>query len=256
MFASRYQLSERLSEFAELVPDADELRVPPFSPAESRRYVERYRGITKREIVDRLVELGDGMPFRLELLADYVDEHRDVDPADLATPAADVGVRYVMTRILDRLAPDLRELVRYGAVPRVLERSFVRDVLEPLLGAEHRSVDELWTELKRYAGTASWVTLEPGDVDAVRFHESVREALLGLLTEEPAVQLQASEWFEARAGRRPSQADHWLCEAVYHRFRYEGPAAAGYWSEQIARARRDLRPGRRRALAAEVLRGD
>ena len=251
VMASRYELSERVGEFAAMFPTATELQVPALTEVESQRYLEHHRAIDRADVVERLVELAGGMPFKLELLADYVEEHRGVDPAELEEPAAEIGVTYVMQRILRGLEPpDLRELVTRGAVPRVLERSFARGVLG--------MPDALWPELKRYAGTASWVTLEPGDVDAVRLHESVQESLRAMLADgdERRVQKEASEWYERRAVEHPKFRDRWLCEAVYHRFQYEGPDAHAYWDRLIAQARIEQRPALRRELAAEVLRED
>ena len=91
VLAWRYPLSERVREFAELFPGAAELRSRRSAPTEARRYLKRYRGIARPEVVERLVRRADGIPFKLELLADVAEEHPDLDPRDAGGPAADVG---------------------------------------------------------------------------------------------------------------------------------------------------------------------
>jgi cellulose synthase operon protein C len=255
VLASRYPLSERVVDFDAVLPRARELQIQPFSDKEARRYVTHYRGIADARMVASLVRGADGIPFKLELLCDTAEQRPDLDPAEVAK-TAEADLTYVMQRIVRRLDERLQPLLHYGVAPRTLERSFLKEVVTPLVGDR---LDERWQQLKRYAGSASWVMLDPVDADAVRFHVAVLDPMRELLGEDlqhDELQRRASEWFEQRARKDPARATRWLCEAVYHRFQFEGPQAERYWRRLLAEARAAGRPDRRRALAAEVLRDD
>ena len=255
VLASRYPLSERVLDFAALMPEAIELLIKPFSDEEAGEYVTRYRGIEAPDMVASLVRGARGVPFTLELLCDTAEQRPDLSPDEVAD-CAHADLDWVMNRIVGRLDPGLQRVLRYGVAPRTLERVFVSEVLAPLLGDD---VTERWLSLKRYAGSASWVMLDPVDADAVRFHVAVLDPMRKLLGKESIhdeLQERASAWFEGRARTDPARATRWLCEAVYHRFQYQGPEAERYWRRLLDDARRGERPDRRRALAAEVLRDD
>ena len=255
VLTARYDLSERVSEFRALFPNVMTLELEPFTDAESKQYLTHYRGITRPQLVDAIVRSAGGIPFKLELIADEAEGRPSLDPSELEHHV-DADLAYLMNRIVERLEPDLRQLLRYGVVPRMLERKFVDDVLAPALDADEDDIERRWRKLKLYAGRASWVTLDPVEVDAVRFYGVVLEPMRKLLLSDPAhdeLHRRAEEWFEKRAEQDPAGATRWLCEAVYHRFRRAGPEGRRYWEERLRDARAERRFERRRALAAEVL---
>lgn len=256
VLTSRYDLAERVQRFDELFPSARSVPLEPFSESDARRYLEGYRGITRPEVVDRIVAGAGGIPFKLELIADVAEAQPDLDPAEL-TQYADANLAYVVDRVVNKLDPALRDLLRYGVVPRTLDRRFVDDVLAPLLGASDQEIDELWRALKRYAGSASWVTLDPVQTDAVRFLPTVLEPMRRLLRDDPRhdeLQRSAEAWFERRAAAAaPGDATGYICQAVFHRFQHAGPGGKTYWESWLDAARVERRAERRRAVAAEVL---
>ena len=257
VLACRYDLAERVAGLDELLPELRSVHVSPLTYEESCRYLTEYRGLTRADVVERFANAAGGMPFKLELLADEAEANPDLDAAELEHQA-DVDVRWVMDRILQPLDPPLRLMLRYGVAPRTLERSFVRGVLTPLIAAEggNAPFDELWPALKRYAGRASWVTLDPLDADAVRFHEAILGPMRQMLGQDPVhdeLQRRAGEWYEARAAVEPARGTDWLKEAVYHRFQFEGPRAWEYFEARIEDARVERRWDRRRELAADLL---
>jgi hypothetical protein len=256
VLAGRYDLGERMSGFAELFPGVITLQLTSFDRQESQRYLTEHRGITRPDVVAAIVRDSDGIPFKLELISDVVEERPDLDAAELEG-YANADLRYVMERVVVRLEPGLQWLLRYGVVPRVLDRSFVDEVLAPLL-QEHGggTLDGRWRALKRYAGTASWVTLDPLAADGVRFHPAVLGPMRALLRNSPHhddLQRRARDAFAARAERDPQRATRWLREAVYHQFQLEGPAAEHYWRKQLFAARVARLHERRRELAADLL---
>ncbi len=161
VLAGRYDLGERAPECVAQFPGRATLRLTSFSPSDARRYLKVRRGITRRAIVEQVVVAADGMPLKLELIADVAEEHPE------------------------------------------------------------------WFELKRYAGSASWVTLDPLETDVVRFRPEVLSAMRSLLRADRAhdeIHRRAAKLFAERAERDSDQATRWLTEAVYHRFQLQGPA--------------------------------
>jgi hypothetical protein len=257
VLTARHDLSEAVSGSGRLFSAGLSVPLEKFTDGEAHRYLTRYRGITRSELIVRIVQSAAGVPFKLALIADVAEQHPDLDPAELdAYVNADMA--YVMEKIVRRLDPSLRTFLLYGVAPRTLERGFADEVIAPLLGAAGGG-DLLWRGLKRYAGRASWVALDPEDVDAVRFHPSILEPMRELLRNTAAhdeLQRRAAEWYERRAADEPANATRLLCEAVYHRFQLEGPPAVRHWRRMLRDARAEHRPDRRRALAAELLGGD
>ena len=256
VLAGRYDLRERVFEFRHLFPQTAALLLPPFEADEARRYLTEYRHISRDDVVEQAVRSAAGIPFKLELIADVAEVHPELEASELEA-YANPDLRYVMQRILNRLSPGLRQLLKYGVAPRMLDRGFAEDVLGPWLPDPGGSgLDELWRELKRYAGAASWVTVDPLEADAVRFHPEVLGPMRDLLREEPVhdeLHRRAVEWFTERAARDEKRTTDWICEAVYHQFQLDGPDAERTWARCVAQARADWRPDRRRALAAQLL---
>lgn len=259
VFAGRYDLAGRVAGFRRLFPRVLTTQLPPLTQEEARAYLTEFRRVTRADVVEEAIQSAGGIPFKLELIADVAEDHPELDAAELKA-YANPDLRYVMNRVVERLEPGLQRLLRYGVAPRMLDRQFAEEVLGRWVVDESGpGLDELWSDLKRYAGSASWVTLDPLEPDAVRFHPEVLAPMRALLRADPVhdeVQRQAAEWFARRAELDPSRATRRMREAIYHRFQLEGPAAQEVWSQYLTRARVDRRPDRRRELAAEVLTSD
>lgn len=259
LMAGRYDPRRPIPQFRRLFPGARVMQLPPLSDEESRQYLTEYRRLSRPDLVERAVKSAGGVPFKLELIADVAEDHPELDAAELEA-YADPDLRYVMDRIVGRLPTGLQWLLRYGVVPRTLDREFARDVLAPsLVQGGGPDLDELWNQLKHYATVASWVSLDPLEKDAVRFHDAVLGPMRELLRRDPAyddLQRRAAEWFERRAESDAARATQWTLEAIYHRFQLRGPAAERFWRAEIAKARVARRPEARRLLAFDLLKID
>jgi hypothetical protein len=127
--------------------------------------------------------------------------------------------------------------------------------------AAEMSVQQVWDQVKRYAGGSSWIRTDGADRNALRLQPEVVRPLRALLRGRdivPALHADAVEYFIRRAdeelagsGQR-DRAGEFLKEAVFHRFQLEGEAASGWWEEQIRTA---SDPRARYALAEELALG-
>ncbi len=259
VLAGRYSLVGRVTGFQGLFPDVREVELAPLSDDDARTYLTEYRRVTNPEVVKEAILSARGIPFKLELIADVAEDHPELEASELKH-YADPDLRYVMERIVGRLSPGLQRLLRYGVVARMLDRQFADEVLTGWVVEDGgRSLEELWTDLRHYGGAASWVTLDPLEPDAIRFHPEVLGPMRALLREDPAhreLQRRAADWFARRAEVDPSRATRMMRESIYHQFQLEGPAAEKTWADFLAKARIERRPDRRRELAAEVLTSD
>ncbi|MEU4746764.1 hypothetical protein AB0G02_40790, partial [Actinosynnema sp. NPDC023658] len=254
----------------------------PFTPADSLRYLAERRHIARADLRRAITDKADGEPVVLARLADLVQQRPDITPAEVLGYRADLTA--LVLRVLRPMTdPGLRWLLRYGVVPRELSLDFVRVVLEPLLRAAvsggsdlddpsedmlpgdraeplfptgaDLDVEASWAELKRFAGTTSWVVPVPGELDALRFTGGVAEPMRRLIRHHGVhdrLHAAAVEFFETKAEADPERWDRWTREAVYHRFRLLGPTAADYWREALDRVELG-EADRRAALAQEVL---
>ena len=174
-------------------------------------------------------------PFKLALLADIVRVQPTITAADFER-YEDVDLAYLIERVVDRIHDDqVKWLVRYGVVPRLLTRAIVTDVLirfmlagmrgqapqddatqdpavEPQLnrppfpvvtaGSPPVDPEALWQTLYRYTAEYSGVTADEA-ADALRFHQDVMEPMRRLLRKHLA------------AGRRILPELHAACVAYY-----------------------------------------
>ncbi|MFE9747874.1 peptidoglycan-binding protein [Saccharothrix saharensis] len=280
--AVRFVLAGRYPLTGPVLPRVVARHLVPFTPDDASRYLADLRRITRADLRHAIVAKAGGEPVVLARLADLVQQRPDITPAEIRGYRADLTalVLQVLRPIDD---PGLRWLLRYGMVPRTLSRDFVREVVEPCLreavsggsylddpGAdvvpggepgtlfppvERLDVGELWTRLTRFAGTTSWVVPVPGEPDSLRFTDAVAEPMRRLIRPHPVhdrLHADAVAFFERKAEADPDRWDRWTREAVYHRFRLEGPAAVDYWRTALDKV--ELGEAHRRAaLAEEVL---
>lgn len=292
ILSGRYSVREVLGDAAGGLPRLENVEVKLFTKDEAQRYLEQLREIEDSSIRDAIVEKAHGDAFVLSLLADIVQEGPSLSPAEIGRYPAD-AVRLIR-KVIERIAePGVHWLLRYGVIPRDLTPAFIRDVMQPYLrdamaGASHDDPDKdeiprvaetsgqrfrtdllespespldlekLWTQLRRYAGSTSWVYELPGEEVALRFRSDVVVPMRRIIRERKevfdALHSDAAAYFEQKARDEPQLWERWTREALYHRFQLEGAAAARVWRRAIDAAGDD--PDRREALASELLEPD
>ena len=268
------------------------LEMPPFTRNEAGRYLREVRGITDPAVVaaviERVAALIDGVelwPWQLALCADYVIADPDITPAEIER--LDPALAWSIDRVVGRVPNTaLQWLIRYAVVLRRVRRDVAEEVLLPFVVEAMRgspdddpdqdgrpadavpvfrrdsarapvgpgAFDALWQELLAYTADSSWVNMRSPDV--VVLHPSVVGPMRALLAGRPIHRrLHASlvDHFEERALRPGADRLDCRCEAVYHRFQLEGPAAAGRWRAMIEQAHDANDPELVGALAGEVL---
>ena len=259
------------------LPPAVARHLVPFTDDDASRYLAGLRGITRADLRHAIVAKAAGEPVVLARLADLVQQRPDITPAEVREYQADVTalVLQVLRPIED---PALRWLLRYGMVPRTLSLDFVREVVAPHLSAARHlddpsedvvpgggseplfppvaeiDVERTWARLMRHAGTTPWVVPVPGEPDTVRFPGA--EPMRRLVRRHPvdkSLHRDAVAFYERKAEADPDRWDRWTREAVHHRFRLEGPAAADYWRDALDKV--ELGEAHRRAALAEELLG-
>ena len=293
LLASRHDLGHRIEVFPSLFPTAESLELTGFSEEESRRYLVEKRHLERPDLVEAAARAGAGVPFKLALIADALEQCPEVTPDEL-DEYEDADILYLIQRVVERVEPGVQWLLRYGVVPDVLDRAFVREVMRPYLRAgmsgtgggdtprddpvpavrgrppverwptdlleagADPDVDDVWLRLKRYVGRASWVDLEHGEAEAVRFHPEVRNPMRRILSRQRVfrdLNRDACGYFERRAADDPQGWARWIREAVFHRFQLEGPQAASYWRAQLESSRQ-RGPEDCRELALDLLGDD
>ncbi|WZO96077.1 caspase family protein [Isosphaeraceae bacterium EP7] len=194
---------------------------------------------------------------------------------------------------IGELQKQLRWVLRYGVVPRKLTLEFlqsgpIRERIEreatgeksedrPEKGLENLRSDapafpraatvpifqDLWEELRKYAGGSSWVRVasEAGEADALVFTPDVLNPMRALLMEQEhnlfaTLHLEALEYFRAEAedARKHGRGDRvrWLREVVYHDFQRRGEAAGPAWRDLISSEEFRDDPAGREILADDV----
>ena len=275
------------------------VRLQGFDDDEARIYLEQKRGLANdprlAEMI-RIARIEDGdhgragiSPFKLALLADIVRVHPEITAEQFAR-YQDVDLAYLIERVVDRIHDaQVKWLVRYGVVPRLLTRAVVEGVLipfmaqgmvgqsrqddatldpsvEPQLADPPFPVDPaagavdpalLWETLYRYTAEYSWV-LEDERTGALRFHPDVIEPMRRLLRKHqaegrrilPELHLACADYYQQQAQRDPDNRPEWLREAAYHQLQGDPATADEFWLRLL----HDADPASAVALAEEALR--
>lgn len=288
LFAGRYDLREAHPPF-DALPGSVSIPIRPFTDEEATVYLGKRRGIDDPAMVQAIVGRSGGLPFKLSLFADIVRTTPGLTPADVLA-YQEVDTFHLIRRIVKRL-PDkkLHWVLRYGAIPRRLTSSFVRDVMVPLLGpamagkvdyddgesgvdaadredvfvtrllespSETIDVDALWNELRRYASLqSSWIAEDAAHPDTLTFHADVLNPMRRLLERQKVFSLlheRAIAHFDGLARAGGAAAAEHTRQAVYHRFQLGADDRESYWRQALDRAlaARDLVGAR--ALAVEI----
>ena len=122
VLAGRDDPRTRIPGFETLFPGAATQQIEPFSAPEARLYLTEYRGITRDDVVERIVARTDGIALKLELIADVAAANPTIDAAEIDRAFKQTDLRYVMKRIVGRLDDELAQMLRYAVAPRVLDR--------------------------------------------------------------------------------------------------------------------------------------
>jgi hypothetical protein len=185
------------------------------NPDDAREWLME-KNITHPAVLDRVIELADGVPLILHLALRFVEKGGRVEdlPADLP-PAIVAG--YLHDRILGRVNPAYREFATGALVLRRLTQPMVEPVLGNLDGLTLPK-GEVASWFPEFAREVALV--EPGEVMRVR--PEVRSATLEWLERDrlPFVQTidrRAADWYakEVQMTAEPEIA----AELVYHRLR-------------------------------------
>lgn len=262
VLAGRYDLRTRIPEALRAFPrkQVKHIRVRPFSAAQARSYLTDVRGIRDSRLVRVAVRQARGLPFKLALFADIIEQDPDITAAELAD---DDGphVRYLIDRIVQRIEdPAVRWLLRYGVIPRRLRKEDVFTLMRPWLARgitagsdaddprldDHHlrgsdkvfpiapteptdeELERSWQRLLDYAARSSWLSRHPGDDSTVVFHTNVL-APMRVLVSGHRVFGELHEAFVAHfdglAEAHPEQWVTYTKEAFYHRFQAGDPRA-------------------------------
>jgi len=286
--AGRYSVAEILEPLHIEAPPMIDAPVEPFDAEESMGYLSELRDVGTQEQREAIVERAGGDPFTLSLLADIVAERPRLSAHEIRRHPADV-IRLIR-RIVNRIPePGVRWTLRYGVVPRTLSLPFLEAVMWPHLrdgmtgageldtpdedehgeelGGEAPSFatqvvppppKQLWDQLRKYAGSTSWVYEVPLAEDTLRFRSEVVVPMRRLIRGKPIYRTlheEAARYFEDRAREEPEGWTRWTREAIYHRFQLEGCHAEPYWREVLDKVGYDD-PERREQIAAELLEPD
>ncbi|GAA0677475.1 hypothetical protein GCM10010193_33430 [Kitasatospora atroaurantiaca] len=274
---------ERLPGFARLFPDAARAKVSPFSACEADGYLLA-RGIHDHRLRGAVISVSGGLPFTLALFADIATTLTPQQIREAPGPK----LLYAIDRVLERIDDDrVRWVLRYGVLPRRLSLRFVREVMyphlvrgirgesdaddpdqdarrvlrkpilqkaRPGLSDEGTELESLWRELTAYAGSSSWVSVDPLHPEELIFHHNVRAPLRRLLAVHPVHRLlhrDAADHFRALAETEPAEWVRWTSEELYHRFQLGEDEGIAAWHG--ARKRSADRPDRLGELARDLL---
>jgi hypothetical protein len=228
-------------------------------PEISTSAITSYRGAEYAYLVERVVKRIKEQPVRWVLRYAATARRFDYEfVCDVVWP----HVREVMSGDTNLDDPAADDLPGDGKSPA---RLWAMDDEPPAQGNEapvaEVSVQQVWDQVKRYAGGSSWIRMDEVDRNALRLQPEVVRPLRALLRGRdivPALHADAVQYFIRRAneelagsGQR-DRAREYLKEAVFHRFQLEGEAASGWWEEQI---RTTSDPQTRYALAEELALG-
>jgi hypothetical protein len=239
------------------VTHACELR--PFSE-EAAMEIARTRLLGKPdELVAAVVRSAGGFPFKLAMLIELILDNPSLTAQDIEQ-YRDADVAYVIERVIKRIGlndarrgeqladtanehQSLRWVVRYGAIPRKLTLSFLKNVMKEHLdralsgeaqktGADDprqdvwsadpeadRDPDTIWKELTNYTSERGWIAMDPHDPELASFHPDIVNPLRRLLREQRVfvpLHEAAAKHFRMRSESQPERWAEWKAAELYH----------------------------------------
>lgn len=297
ILVGRYDLGGKDRDGSEHIPGFTEqsgektvsLPVALFSREEAHDYLTKRRGLTDDGRAQAIIDRSDGVPFKLSLFATIVQDDPSLDETAIRE-MENVNVEFLIKRVVDRIKEPLAQWVlRHGVVPRQLTKTFLRDVMVPLLQeiqqgrialdtgqdklpehlqnperfktgllkspADTVNVDEMWATLNRYATDYSWISQSKDWPDTLVFHADVVDAMRTLLQKHEAfsrLHEDAIRYYEARALSDEANWTRWTREAIYHRFQRGGSDVVARWRIAVEQAE-SRREAAKRDVAEEIL---
>jgi tetratricopeptide (TPR) repeat protein len=290
LFAGRYTLKGRVDASLRYETVTETIEIKPFNDREARDYLSGRRGITDKYVVTAVISKCGGLPFKLSLFADII---RTAPPPGMSANDIagydEVDVVHLIKRIIERVInKQLHWVLRYGAIPRRVTKQFVKDVLSPLLAQamagnvdyddpkrgisdeasknvflqnilasplEGINVDELWSDLRRYASEQSWISVDPEHPDTMTLHPDVLNPMRRLLEGMGAFDLihsLAIKYFDGKIVNEPADRLRYTREAIYHRFQARTDDREAFWRMALTRAIEAGAMNDAREIAAEI----
>ena len=294
VLSGRYDLSEQLKELAQVFDKHTvECELKRFNTAEARAYLTENRGLKDEPLIEAIIEkCADNKertinPFILSLMTDLVSS-RDIETPEEVRKYPRAEVAYMIQRIIERIKdPDVRWMLRYAVVPRILTLEVVENVMWGHLlkergkrgkdlslqcaddeGFDQRdywpygdaaTAAEAWDKLKPLVSQYGWVSFDQKDASRLRLHPEVVVPMRFLLAKEEIFSLlhkEAAQYFVKKANEQSNEWAPWMCEAVYHHFQVEGPKAESFWRRQLGAKQVKTDMEARRQLAFEITQRD
>src|SRR5204862_6874506 len=153
IFAGRYSMKSKVAAFADFENVAETVAIAPFTDGEAGDYL-RKAGITDAAIVSAVIRKSQlpvtpqddedepetksegALPIMLMLHADLINTSKPPLTAEKILESPDLGIVHLIDRVVAQIQnPQLHWVVRYGAIPRRLTKSFLHGVMAPLLPA-------------------------------------------------------------------------------------------------------------------------
>ena len=255
---------------------------------ECRRYLTEVRGVTDPELVAAITDKSGGLPFTLALFGDLAVGPHPPTAAEVRD-ATGPALLYCIERVLERIPNDqVRWLLRYGAVPRLLTFDFVRHVMWPPLvesiggSSTDDDPDEddrpragrpaifqegtpptdevelraLWDQLAAFASGSSWISHTDAEPGALVLHPIVRGPLRQLVGAQGIyrrLHADALAYYRGLAAENGPLRVRLLSHVVYHQCHLDPGAAIEDWRAAVAAAHASGRPGEVKALVDGVL---
>ena len=198
---------------------AQEIRLGGLERADSAAWL-REHGVVEPALVDRVLDLADGVPLILRLVEAFVE--RGGTAEDLPQRLTNTVITgFLYDRILDRVQnSELKPVARAALVLRRLTMDLVTAVFADVVEFPPGEISEWFAELGRE------MALVEG-TDVLRLRPEVRSAALSWLQKDQPemvklVDQRAAEWYATQDVHDPEVA----AELVYHRLRLGDLAGA------------------------------
>jgi tetratricopeptide (TPR) repeat protein len=166
---------------------------------------------------------------------------------------------YVAVEGIERREAEVRWIIRYGVIPRRLNKQFVINVMLPHLQREMQAdhtdrpdrrywtsatpnPEKGWDELRKYASTYEWVkTVSDGLQFGPEVRNPLRRVLRALVYYKSLVQesvftllhKDAADWFAKRAKEDPGNWVEWKSEELYHRLQLDVDEGMKSWRQVL-----------------------
>jgi hypothetical protein len=221
-----------------------------FEDDDAGQYLRTKRHLHQDDLVQAITGKSEGVPFRVSLLADLTLSGALKTAPEIRE--ANEDVEYLIDRVVKRIPePEVRWIVRYGVIPRRLNKEFVAEVMLVHLKREMESSqadrpdprywtaatpdpDAGWLQLRKYASSYGWVKMVD---DGLQFGPEVRNPLRRILRQEQVFSLlhhDAANWYARKAEQDPDNWVRWKTEELYHLTQLDGTRGMEQWRRLLA----------------------